>query len=560
VIASAGTKNTGTKNVPVGIDSQLDKIFALYLQDRSERSSSDSDGNDDNVTPLMVACDKCCSEAFIFLRNQVRASSDHEDNLQLSPNAIPTKHIIEAWGHPTEASSCGNRAAHHALAAGFCEGLDLLDYLWDCIEKEFENDRLHRYLSLISQTNHNGDTPLMMASVSGHVAIIKHIVERIFKFALSTNSDNADAILEKTWQSIKDIFNMRNSEECAAMNLACGHGHIDTVTFLIQPQYIQVCSSNNSSFEVNLCGDNGTQKEASDGNNTTQVCRLKPLVDVSYSDVDFCEKAVENLAAGLKFMKERNQVDKIKEFHDQHMQAKECLAMLGRELERISKETADELLLENGKTDQGEVSRGFKPKRKAKKKKKQNRNNTRQSQKENVMENDVGGEVKTPDDVVGKADISNNETKHHKSWADVKDEPEIELNTHQSPTNSSPFITLQDGTIVSSPQKANDPSSIEVDNSSLNNAIPNNPTSSGTKTKSLQSILQSTSTSYSTDDDTIAAIMESLCLDPSMLLLSPHGMAMEMSPCQLEAIESILNHQLNATKEAQNIQSRLLDK
>ena len=58
----------------------------------------------------------------------------------------------------------------------------------------------------------------------------------------------------------------------------------------------------------------------------------------------------------------------------------------------------------------------------------------------------------------------------------------------------------------------------------------------------------------------IAALMESLCLDPAMLLLSPHGMAIEMSPCQIDAIETILKQQLRATEEAQQIQKRLLDK
>jgi hypothetical protein len=72
--------------------------------------------------------------------------------------------------------------------------------------------------------------------------------------------------------------------------------------------------------------------------------------------------------------------------------------------------------------------------------------------------------------------------------------------------------------------------------------------------KTLESILQSNSR-Y---DDNAATIMESLCLDTYMLLLSSHGMAMEMSPCQLDAIELILTKQLNASKEARKIQSRLL--
>ena len=56
----------------------------------------------------------------------------------------------------------------------------------------------------------------------------------------------------------------------------------------------------------------------------------------------------------------------------------------------------------------------------------------------------------------------------------------------------------------------------------------------------------------------IEAKMESLCLDPSMLLLTSYGMAIEMSPCQLETKQEILKHKYNAKIEAQRIQKRQL--
>jgi hypothetical protein len=80
-----------------------------------------------------------------------------------------------------------------------------------------------------------------------------------------------------------------------------------------------------------------------------------------------------------------------------------------------------------------------------------------------------------------------------------------------------------------------------------------------TEPKPLHRVLQSTSF-FSRDDENIASLMESLCLDPSMLLYSPHEMAIEMSPCQLEIIEGILQQQLSATKKAQQIHARLLNK
>ena len=54
------------------------------------------------------------------------------------------------------------------------------------------------------------------------------------------------------------------------------------------------------------------------------------------------------------------------------------------------------------------------------------------------------------------------------------------------------------------------------------------------------------------------AIMESLCLDASMLLLSPHGMAMELSPSQLDSIETVLFQQIDTVAEARQIHQRLM--
>jgi hypothetical protein len=43
-----------------------------------------------------------------------------------------------------------------------------------------------------------------------------------------------------------------------------------------------------------------------------------------------------------------------------------------------------------------------------------------------------------------------------------------------------------------------------------------------------------------------------------MILLSPHGMAMSLSPSQLEAIDSILHRQIKSVLDAKEIQARLL--
>jgi hypothetical protein len=43
----------------------------------------------------------------------------------------------------------------------------------------------------------------------------------------------------------------------------------------------------------------------------------------------------------------------------------------------------------------------------------------------------------------------------------------------------------------------------------------------------------------------------------SMLLYTPHGMAIDLSPSQLDAVEDILERQLKGIREARKIQERL---
>jgi hypothetical protein len=55
----------------------------------------------------------------------------------------------------------------------------------------------------------------------------------------------------------------------------------------------------------------------------------------------------------------------------------------------------------------------------------------------------------------------------------------------------------------------------------------------------------------------VDAVMNALCLDVSMLLYTPHGMALNLSPSQLEAVQRILEEQLVAVEEARSIQNRM---
>eukprot|EP00980_Cylindrotheca_fusiformis_P028264 scaffold22589_cov138-Cylindrotheca_fusiformis.AAC.27 len=55
----------------------------------------------------------------------------------------------------------------------------------------------------------------------------------------------------------------------------------------------------------------------------------------------------------------------------------------------------------------------------------------------------------------------------------------------------------------------------------------------------------------------VEATMDALCLDASMLLYTPHGMALNLSPSQLDVVENVLQKQLVAVREARGIKSRM---
>ncbi|KAL7553397.1 hypothetical protein ACHAWF_016678 [Thalassiosira exigua] len=527
-IALAKTEDSGTGK-------RLDDIFAQDEID--EAADGDGCGEIDAkvtpVTPLIMTCDKSCSTSLAYLRNQIGASSAHGIDIQQSPRPCKSiEYLVDAWGHPTESSSNGNSAAHHASAAGFCEGLELLEYMWHCIEGNLENGRLERYLSLISHTNDNGDTPVMMACVAGHVSTLNYILQRSYEIKPITDPHDMNANIRKRWLSMREIFDMRNNEQITALNLACGHGHPDIVRHLIRPLQINP-NSNEKSFGVKIPCDDDTQSDKKDAR-SNHYC-VEPLVEVQYSDVEFSRMTVNNLAARLKLVKQQKDEDN-KEFCTQYKHAEECLALLEKELERISAKTFSELLLDGQLEKQRQITSNGGPKSKIKKKKKQ-KSKCNRSRKVVTSKDAFDANVAPEYEPDGPKEV------------DLR----RELDSHQSSINS-PFVTLANGSIVSKRSDhalLRETQSVVLDDGNVAEPIK-------TTKEPLRNILQQ-STSISSaiaDDEDVTTIMESLCLDSPMLLLTPHEMAM-LSPCQLDAIREVLNHQLNAAKAAQKIQAKM---
>lgn len=497
----------------------LDNIFSNH---ESSGSTPNVCLDGDNITPLMLACDMCSSEALIYLRNQISA---------LKNNSQATNHLIEVWGHPHEESYCGNRAAHHALASGFTKGLDLLENILGCLEEESRIGHLRRYLSLLSVTNKHGDTPLMMACWHGHGGIVQSLFPRSVQLALSTRPYDTKASINETWQLLKEIIRMRNNEGCTALNLAVGHGYPGIVKVLTEPQHVEV-QSNDGAIKVNLLI--GDRKKADAVNETMSTLhKVNPLAELTLKDLDFCKKTLQNLDSRLKIEHQSKGLS-IEELSRERKKAEDCLAMIEFELERLATNAANELLL----LENTSAKHAIKPiivkgaTKRAKKKKGQKRNTS----------SDTG--------VLDSVVI---ETRSDTTAGD-------KLTQDFFPSQSLPFITQQDGTLISKHHESKFDSHIDTlpGKASLD-VVTTDESNMNEEAKKFQRILRATNSTAKAEGD-IAALMESLCLKPAMLLLSSHGMAVDMSPCQLDAIASILSHQLRATSEAQQIQRRLLEK
>jgi ankyrin repeat protein len=530
----------------VQVSGDSDSSADINCVDQGQQNWHEDDAS--NITPLMMACDKSHSAALTYLRKQLeRSRNGNQDKLEMKYTSLSD--LVSLWGHPTESSSVSegaNSAAHHAMAAGFVFGLEVIeDFLVQCEEdlasgNHTQHNRISRlqvFHSLISQSNANGDTPIMMACVFGHTEMIKHVLGRHLQLsaeeikATSTSKHVTihDLKIENILQPLQQIFAIRNEEGCSALNLSCGHGNVDTVQLIARPLYVKFHQAGNS-LQVDILQGNGPDVKVSMLGDA-QNFALKSLAEVSYDDVKFCKSSLENIEAELKFMQPQSGVDVNTDgFVEQSNKIHNCEDVLNAELNRISADAMSELMSGEMNTTSDTAPRQAAGKKSKKKKQRKSKQHGTQVPDENL-----------PSPLTcGIATDHGNQWSAAASTANQRGDGLL--------VNSSPFITLQDGRVVSKTQQSDSLETVCSDDA------PTEVNENDLTPRSLQTVLQSQS------EFDIEAKMESLCLDPSQLFLTSHGMAMELSPCQLEAMQSILEHQLNATKEAQDIQKRLLRK
>ena len=240
-----------------------------------------------------------------------------------------------------------------------------------------------------------------------------------------------------------------------------------------------------------------------------------PVVQVTYSDI----QRVDEIANKMKGIECRVPTDRLEEFKLRQQNVNRCLVLLRTASTRHAEEISKLLLSESEANETPILAKS----EKKKKKKKAAINVTKtNNQQEHVTNREHDGSVR----IIQKNHAVQNQA--------------VELSKPK-------FVTMEDGTIVSEKQRVVDsPSWLNLERAK------------GLDQKPIELLLKEIC------DDTLSQqseeLMDALCLDPSMLLLSPHALAMNLSPSQLEAVDTVLKNQLNAVAQAKIIHDRLMAK
>ncbi len=441
---------------------------------------------DASVTPLMVACDKEqleCLRYFSRKCEEIIDSSHGKNTEKIHEAVVRVGRII---GHIFDATTIDgeNQAIHYATYSGI--NPSALDYLaailifqqQSCVQPESKESMtkqisFHAYSTILSQQNKHGDTPIMLAAVTGNCKLLKYWIDCIEREAGSDEGRNQDLIMK--------IFSLHNSDGQSALLLAAGHGHYEVVELL--------CTHNN-----------------------------KTLVQVTYQDI----KITKNVISKTNAMEHRIPLDRIEEFKVQQGNIRRCLNLMQNLMERLAENAASELLSID-KVDDVSVKASTRASKMKKKRQKQ-----KQKQKIKVA---LNGQ---------------------------KDKEIVEGTVNKSDAESlrnTKFITMEDGTIISKKNASRFMGDMLTTKSIQQTYVSND-------TRSIQSMLRERCIQSQHDTNAMSQaseeVMDALGLDASMLLMSPHALAMNLSPSQLEAVEKVLMIQMDAVAQAKLIHGRLM--
>eukprot|EP00934_Nitzschia_sp_Nitz4_P007507 Nitzschia sp. Nitz4//scaffold79_size90958//11155//12462//NITZ4_005009-RA/size90958-processed-gene-0.103-mRNA-1//-1//CDS//3329558201//7497//frame0 len=396
------------------VEKELSPFFDSGLANVSK------EGNDSDPSPIMLACQRGHVPCLQYFERAIVQADDEESKVAL--------HGI--LGHPLDhGKQEGNTPLHYAAMLGCLPALGILS-----------NIGAVPALTLGSQRNSHGDTPLMLAVACGHLEFCQQWVK-----------------MAGVTKDIHDTLKLENQSGDSCLSLACGHGQISILSWILQDLQ----------------------------------------VDIPRSVVDQCRILWNRMNMALM-----NRPDLAEAHKSKLIAVTSCLGMLETELTRKADLAAAELLAEEPTTTSQKKEthpKKRKPKQKA--------------------------------SISPKVESENKQAQFQEKESTPNDELHLTV--------------LEDGTKAVRVQGMSEETSSNLD------VLITQPRPQPSTRDMLRDRLQSR------EGNDVDALMKALCLDVSMLLYTPHGMALDLSPSQLDSIEAILEQQLESVHEARKIQQRM---
>ena len=517
-IASSIKSNTGFDNARIDInESDTNELFR-------------------GVTPLVIACDKGNLACILYfckvLERQAHSStlrSTFWEALIGSPFKSKTNPANNtAFHHCTTEHAIKAEHKHKVKGESFLELLERIAIAQERLggsDKIGHNKEDYNFILAFGEAvNSNGDTPLMMA-VANNVSLedgtgtssAKAFLERWCTLVLERSKPES---LQSQIQRIQHILTAKNDDQRSILYYAWLGGIVDLIQWLID-----IDIRNGSSSMPIITSE--------------ETLLLREYTEVIRKTIQSNTQNNKNVTDEYKKKQRAVQEKKL-------MISEECTKLLEAHVQKCSEQMAQQLLeeLEGGEND------SVKPKRKKKKKKKK-----QQHQQTH-----------------GEQSVDNECNKERLAGTDISDGIDNDLLHLTKLTNGKLAVTVpgqqeEDDDKLEKPQVL--PSawyrkrtfSLDETNQLLRDRYKEGSTKSisatPTPTNGKEAPRTMTTTPKTPNESSDAdSVLSALCLDVNCLLYSDHGMALNLSPAQLDAVEQILREQLQSVAKARLLQER----
>ena len=490
-----------------------DDIHRIFHECES-RDKDDAENGHLDITPLMVACDKGNVVCLEYMQDKFSAAEKTKEHIRLK-RARRNK-LKTLLGNPlTDVSTTNhNSALHHAAAAGCSLAIQILQR----IQTHIMLDDKHCQEGKEEEESHNKEN---QDEKDANRSSSLNPRTPIFLLLGSSRNNHNDTPLMMATQSLQALEFVETWYDLALKEQqSIGKSNEEAESLLRDVLQAKndsgdsclslACSHGRMELVKFLVGyeedaDGENEGEGSRNTRTTSNNR-KSKVEVTADEVHKCKASLDRMEQALNSSSELKKL-----YQSQRDTVEMCLQILEAQLEFLSARATRELLEEADDASPQRTGMASKPKRKKKKKAKK---------------------------VVTAASST------------TTDDPFRSESKKEDALSSVELKRLPDGkTAVEVAGKQEQEERME--------------TSSIVSGMNASTTLQSQDASdllrerFKGISDEVDAVMSALCLDVKCLLYSDHGMALNLSPAQLDAVQQILEKQLDSVRKARDIQQRV---